>query len=950
MSSARPPGRVVTFYSYKGGTGRSMALANVAFILAAAGKRVLVIDWDLEAPGLHRYFRPFLIDHELASSDGLIDLVDRYASEAVAPRPDGSPPPADWWHPLAEIDDHVLALDFPHFPSGGKIDLLPAGRQTESYGHKVSAFDWQTFYDRLGGGGFIDAVRERARAAYDWVLVDSRTGVSDTAGICTVQMPDAIVVCFTYNNQSIKGCAAVAAQARGKQAEVAQQRRRAAGGTMLADTPAPYRVFPVPMRVDAGESDRLALRQAYARETFAPLLDHLAGRDPADYWAAVEVPHRVFYAYEEVLAPFKDDARDPKTVLAAFVRLTQQITDGEVADFRLPIAPELRQRYLEAFAETPQTAAARQAREEHTRETDLQQLWRLADEALYALPEDQRALARSVLCRLVRLGREEDGGGVFPVRAALGEFDPEQHEVIRLLLARSLLTLATEARTQAQTQVIGREQVLALQDKLAAGWPTLHQWLAEDRDFILWRQRVRDARHDWERARDPGSLLQGVALSEARLQLRRRERDLNASERRFIQASIDAADATLPPLAASVPPAAAPPLRSPAAPARPAAADAAPARAAPRRWGWVLVPLVLVLAGLLGWGLVRSPAPRVPDVTVAAPASVPLPGLPAPATVDTAALVAEGDRLADAGQPDKAAEKYREAVNGGLGSDVPTLLKLARVLDRNGDFGGSAPLYARAVQLAPTQAQPLVDRAASAMAQRRFPDALADLDRARQLEPTNALVHFNRGVALENMNRADDAVRAYGEALNWQSDYVPALLGRARLRERSDPARAITDYQTVMRLPASEAESRSARERLQALGVAERKPPKALAAASARPRVFIQFADEADRARVEEVRRTMQALMKTAELPGIEHVSAGSASEVRYFFPADRTLAQQAAEAANVALAKTGRGSQPLAVTYRDAKAYPNAHQGTVELWLPSLSYVPPTRSLRPKY
>jgi len=55
-------GRIVTFYSYKGGTGRSMALANFAWILAASGKKVLVIDWDLEAPGLHRYFRPFLVD------------------------------------------------------------------------------------------------------------------------------------------------------------------------------------------------------------------------------------------------------------------------------------------------------------------------------------------------------------------------------------------------------------------------------------------------------------------------------------------------------------------------------------------------------------------------------------------------------------------------------------------------------------------------------------------------------------------------------------------------------------------------------------------------------------------------------------------------------------------------------------------------------------------------
>ena len=47
-------GRIITFYSYKGGTGRTMALANTAWILAANGYRVLAADWDLEAPGLGR--------------------------------------------------------------------------------------------------------------------------------------------------------------------------------------------------------------------------------------------------------------------------------------------------------------------------------------------------------------------------------------------------------------------------------------------------------------------------------------------------------------------------------------------------------------------------------------------------------------------------------------------------------------------------------------------------------------------------------------------------------------------------------------------------------------------------------------------------------------------------------------------------------------------------------
>jgi cellulose biosynthesis protein BcsQ len=55
-TNGQRPGEIITFYSFKGGVGRSMALANVAAIYAQRGKRVLAIDFDFEAPGLHRYF------------------------------------------------------------------------------------------------------------------------------------------------------------------------------------------------------------------------------------------------------------------------------------------------------------------------------------------------------------------------------------------------------------------------------------------------------------------------------------------------------------------------------------------------------------------------------------------------------------------------------------------------------------------------------------------------------------------------------------------------------------------------------------------------------------------------------------------------------------------------------------------------------------------------------
>ena len=96
------------------------------------------------------------------------------------------------------------------FPDGGTLDFVSAGRQNRDYSSAVASIDWDNFYDRLGGGQFFDALRADMKAHYDYTLIDSRTGLSDIADICTVHLPDILVDCFTLNDQSIDGAAAVA--------------------------------------------------------------------------------------------------------------------------------------------------------------------------------------------------------------------------------------------------------------------------------------------------------------------------------------------------------------------------------------------------------------------------------------------------------------------------------------------------------------------------------------------------------------------------------------------------------------------------------------------------------------------------------------------------------------------------------------------------------------------
>ena len=116
---------MLTFYSYKGGTGRSMTLANLAWMLAMSNKQVLVIDWDLEAPGVHRYFHPFLEDKELQSTRGLMDFVEDLAARAAAssePLPDEE----------GDVSSYVVSLDragwnWQDFGDRAGIDLIVVG-------------------------------------------------------------------------------------------------------------------------------------------------------------------------------------------------------------------------------------------------------------------------------------------------------------------------------------------------------------------------------------------------------------------------------------------------------------------------------------------------------------------------------------------------------------------------------------------------------------------------------------------------------------------------------------------------------------------------------------------------------------------------------------------------------------------------------------------------------
>lgn len=190
---------VTTFYSFKGGVGRTMALVNSAVTLAQRGRRVLVVDFDVEAPGLDT----FEVLQTREEVPGVIDFVTRYLESGQAPDV------AEYIGECPDIGDE-----------GGQLWIMPSGR-SDSYAANFNQVDWANLYDRQEGYLLFEDLKEQWNQLLrpDYVLIDSRTGHTDTCGICTRQLPDSVVVFFFPNEQNLRGLTEVVGDIRSEAKE-----------------------------------------------------------------------------------------------------------------------------------------------------------------------------------------------------------------------------------------------------------------------------------------------------------------------------------------------------------------------------------------------------------------------------------------------------------------------------------------------------------------------------------------------------------------------------------------------------------------------------------------------------------------------------------------------------------------------------------------------------------
>jgi len=175
--------RFICFYSYKGGTGRSLTLANIAYLLASKGQKVLIMDMDMEAPGQHK---TDLFHEELPiAKPGFLEMLLQRKENFDAKQPF-----------FIEIKDYIrrssiFDRDISQYADSnsehaiiqgdGCIDLLPVSQSVDGeFQAKLARWNWDLFYTKYNGEDFLQYLKIAiSEAGYDTVLIDSRTGMSE---------------------------------------------------------------------------------------------------------------------------------------------------------------------------------------------------------------------------------------------------------------------------------------------------------------------------------------------------------------------------------------------------------------------------------------------------------------------------------------------------------------------------------------------------------------------------------------------------------------------------------------------------------------------------------------------------------------------------------------------------------------------------------------------------
>jgi Mrp family chromosome partitioning ATPase len=190
---AMPP-RIV-FASLKGGVGRSTALAVVASDLARRNKNVLVVDLDLEAPGIG----DMLLEGDRLPRFGTLDYLVERGIQGIED---------------TQLTDFV-GISSLTTPEGGRVDVLPVfGELVDEYPANTLPKLARALIEDIDSDGTTVPIgakisrmldRFTTRGAYDAILIDCRAGLSEIAAPGILDLGATVLLFGTAQRQTIRG-------------------------------------------------------------------------------------------------------------------------------------------------------------------------------------------------------------------------------------------------------------------------------------------------------------------------------------------------------------------------------------------------------------------------------------------------------------------------------------------------------------------------------------------------------------------------------------------------------------------------------------------------------------------------------------------------------------------------------------------------------------------------
>jgi MinD-like ATPase involved in chromosome partitioning or flagellar assembly len=245
---------VVAFYGFKGGAGRTMALAHVAMLLADRGLRVGALDFDLEAPGLHVALGAPEPTDERKGVVSLLHEVMALGSGQTVP-----------------VLDHVQVL--PAKEGLGKVLLMPAGKISRRYLAQIEELGSNLWH--AAALSPLDRLLDGLRPEVDVILVDCRTGFNGMSASILFHHADVAVILFPLSEQVWSGVDVLL-----KAAASARTNRDGRPGLLF-----------VPSMVPPGSSGQAMTERYLAKlgEAYDRVLGRAAG-DPEDDDAEEAIP------------------------------------------------------------------------------------------------------------------------------------------------------------------------------------------------------------------------------------------------------------------------------------------------------------------------------------------------------------------------------------------------------------------------------------------------------------------------------------------------------------------------------------------------------------------------------------------------------------------------------------------------------------------------------------